>query len=209
MTNVNLLGIDFKSIIQEVKLELDPYINVLNEYEKQLDFSEYPNRVAIVYPVGNTQKSLYASRGLDRKKPVYRDFKNYKSLQLFFPRHQTLNHTLELKSGKFSENVINQIKYNIFKETGYNLDNCEAAIAIKYKNYVLQPHIDGDFNESHVTNRFHLIIESSKTNYFEDEKSERYILKEGEIWNLDVTRMHGAGNHSDERVIHLVLDYKP
>lgn len=208
MTNINLLNTNFKSIIHKVKLELEPYITILNEYEKYLDFSEYPNRVAIVYPVGNTQKSLYANRALDKKKPLYRDFENYKSLQLFFERHKTLNHTLELKSGKFTESIIKEIKHNIFKETGYNLDNCEAAIAIKYENYVLQPHVDGDQNESGVTNRFHLIIETSDTNYFEDVNNKRHNLREGEIWNLDVTRMHGAGNYSKQRVIHLILDYK-
>ncbi len=208
MSNIQLLKTNFKSLLEEIKIELSPYIDALHDYEKHLDFSEYSNRVSVVYPVGNTQKSLYANRILDKKKPLYRDFENYKSLQLFFPRHSTLNHTLELKDGKFSEAVVNKIKHSIFEETGYNLLDCEAAIAIKYKDYALQPHIDGDRRESGVVNRFHLILESSDTNYFEDEDENRYILKIGEIWNLDVTRMHSAGNHSAQPVMHLILDYK-
>jgi hypothetical protein len=208
MTNITLLNTNFKSIINDVKSELNPYIEVLYEYEQYLDFSEYSNRVSIVYPVGNTQKSLYANRILDKKKPVYRDFKNYNSLQLFFPKHKTLNHTIQLKEGKFETAIIEEIKYSIFKETGYNLTDCEAAIAIKYKDYVLLPHIDGDQSESSVTNRFHLILETTETNYFEDENGDRCFLKEGEIWNLDVAKMHGAGNHSSQRVMHLVLDFK-
>jgi hypothetical protein len=208
MSNIKLLNTNFKSLLDELKIELKPYIDVLEDYEKYLDFSEYSNRVSVVYPVGNTQKSLYANRGLDKKKPLYRNFDNYKSLQLFFSRHNTLNHTLELNSGDFSEDIVTEIKHNIFSETGFNLLNCEAAIAIKYKDYTLKPHIDGDRQESGVINRFHLIVESSDTNYFEDENENRYLLTPGEIWNLDVTRLHGAGNHSSSRSLHLILDYK-
>jgi hypothetical protein len=208
MSNIKLLKTNFKSLLKEIKIELSPYINVLHDYEKHLDFSEYPNRVSIVYPFGNTQKSLYANRALDKKKPLYKEFDNYKSLQLFYPRHSTLNHTLELKSGDFSEDIVTEIKNNIFKETGCDLSNCEAAIATKYENYTLQPHIDGGQQESGVTNRIHLVLESSETSYFEDKDNIRYNPKEGEIWDLDVTQTHAAGNHSPQRVTHLVLDYK-
>lgn len=208
MTNVTLLNTNFKDMLIELKAELAPYLAAMHDYEQYLDFSEYPNRVAIVYPVGNTQKSLYASRNLDKKKPVQREFKTYNSLQLFFPGHRTLNHTLQLKEGQYSVDVMNKIKYNIFNETGYDILECEAAIATKYKSYTLQPHIDGGKQEGGVTNRIHLVLESSETSYFEDENNVRYNPKEGEIWDLDVTRTHAAGNYSDARVTHLVLDYK-
>lgn len=208
MSNIKLLKTNFKELLKEIKLELSPYIEAMHDYEKYLDFSEYSNRVSVVYPVGNTQKSLYANKDLDKKKPLYRQFDNYKSLRLFFPGHGTLNHTLELKSGDFPKNIVTKIKNNIFEETGCDLSNCEAAVAIKYKDYVLQPHIDGDEKISGVVNRFHLIIDSNHTNYFEDEDQNRYILNPGEIWNLDVTRMHGAGNHDTQPAMHLILDYK-
>jgi len=208
MTNITLLNTNFKDMLTELKTELAPYLAAMQDYEQYLDFSKYPNRVAIVYPVGNTQKSLYASRNLDEKKPVHRDFETYKSFQLFFPQHQTLNHTLQLKGGKYPVDIINKIKFIIFKETGYDVLECEAAIATKYKNYTLQPHIDGDKEESGVTNRIHLVLESNETNYFEDENKMKYNLKEGEVWDIDVTRTHGAGNFSDARATHLVLDYK-
>ena len=208
MTNVKLLNTNFKEVLVELKSELAPYLNILRDYEQYLDFSEYPNRVAIVYPVGNTQKSLYASRNLDKKRPVHREFETQTSLQLFFPGHQTLNHTLQLKEGKYSDDIITKIKYNIYKETGYDILTCEAAIATKYKNYTLQPHIDGGQQEGGVTNRIHLVLESSETSYFEDKDKNIYNPKEGEIWDLDVTQMHAAGNYSPQRVTHLVLDYK-
>jgi hypothetical protein len=208
MTNTKLLNLNFRDKLEDLKEELSPYLSAMQDYEKYLDFSEYPNRVAIVYPVGNTQKSLYASRNLDKKRPVNREFETYSSLQLFFPGHQTLNHTLQLKEGKYSEDIITEIKYNIYKETGYDVLSCEAAIATKYENYTLQPHIDGGKQEGGVTNRIHLVLESSETSYFEDENNNRYNPKEGEVWDLDVTRTHAAGNHSPQRVTHLVLDYK-
>jgi hypothetical protein len=72
---------------------------------------------------------------------------------------------------------------------------------------IVKEHRDISGGSAFGVTRFHVpVITNERVEFFVE--GNRIPLAEGEVWCLDTTYLHSLANHSDERRIHLILDYR-
>jgi hypothetical protein len=80
------------------------------------------------------------------------------------------------------------------------------VLIVKLKaNTNIEPHVDNGYSLM-TAKRTHIpIITNSKVTFTVN--GETKYLKEGEIWEIDNSKVHSVDNNSDEDRIHLIIDY--
>jgi hypothetical protein len=96
-------------------------------------------------------------------------------------------------------------------ERSFNLDHLRFARLAIISNSVIIPHRDLlELNEvpTQVRNahRLHVPLITNENCYFSD-RNVVYRMRFGEVWFFDATRMHAAASFSDQKRIHLMLDF--
>lgn len=203
MSNMIKLKSNFKNYIDQLNKELDPYFNLVKDYEKYADFS-LPRRTMVIYPGGTMQKSWYANRKVKQKKIEINEYDEYDAMSMYLLAHNVNTTTLSAKNLSTTSPIIDIIKEMISVERNVDLSRSEAIVGMRYSNFVLQPHVDGD-NE---TLRYHIIISTCEGNYFRDSDNKVHNLQIGDIWELDVTKQHEVGNIGTTPVKYMIIDAK-
>lgn len=203
MSNMIKLKYNFLDDLQQLVEELQPYFDLVQDYEQYADFS-LPRRTMCIYPGGSTQKSWYANRKAAQKKIVINEYDNYDAMSMYLLAHNVNTTTLSAKNITKTSSIIEKIKLGISQERNVDLSRAEAIVGQRYSNFILQPHVDGDDE----TNRYHLIISTNDGNYFKDADHVVHKLQAGEVWELDVTKEHEVGNIGNSPVRYMIIDAK-
>jgi hypothetical protein len=91
-------------------------------------------------------------------------------------------------------------------ESNYGEGYFIRVLIVKLKaNTNIEPHVDNGYSLM-TAKRTHIpIITNSKVTFTVD--GEIKYLKEGEIWEINNSKVHSVDNNSDEDRIHLIIDY--
>jgi hypothetical protein len=91
-------------------------------------------------------------------------------------------------------------------ESNYGEGYFIRVLIVKLKaNTNIEPHVDNGYSLM-TAKRTHIpIITNSKVTFTVN--GETKYLKEGEIWEINNSKVHSVDNNSDEDRIHLIIDY--
>lgn len=91
-------------------------------------------------------------------------------------------------------------------ESNYGEGYFIRVLIVKLKaNTNIEPHVDNGYSLM-TSKRTHIpIITNSKVTFTVD--GETKYLKEGEIWEINNSKVHSVDNNSDTDRIHLIIDY--
>jgi L-proline cis-4-hydroxylase len=128
-----------------------------------------------------------------------------------------MNQDGNLRSGEVKEysgtaqfTYLSQKLPNISKAIEENFDISKiklARIASIKKHGIILPHVDF-VTFSKPCKRYNIALISNK-NCISIEEQTAYSMRSGEIWELDATRPHSAGNFSETDRISLIIDFEP
>ena len=176
-------------------------------------YHQQTNRFMIVYPSGDNHrvKNVHPAR--------YVAVKNYKD-EIFGHGLTTMLHPptgtwMYLHEEKeIDPNIAILIKRITDEVVPTHTDKSykvECALSFKGKNCLLQRHCDHDDDNEYF--RYHCVLQTHHTNYMVtgNTPEDDYIVvpNVGEIWGLNVSQPHWAGNDSDDdeqQSWHLIID---
>jgi len=119
--------------------------------------------------------------------------------QLVYGKKTKYFYTLEFD--KLKENIEREINLNL----GLNGVVFRAILAKLDSNHHIPEHIDGP-KQNNYCKKIHIPIVTNDKVFFNIEGEEKN-LKEGEIWEVDVSKLHSAYNNGTEDRVHLIVMY--
>lgn len=203
------VDVDISDIFENVREELVWYKERMMSYRDSI--TQENDRIVSVYPSAGNHR-------LKNVKPGRLKITEHDDFTTYWQREQGT--WLYFHDEREEDQNIKELIRRVVEATGYEGNDVQTSLSFKGPGYDLASHVDLDCENNQW--RYHVVIESNPNNYIisnssppakfwaenEDPNLDYEVNpKEGEIWALNVTVNHSAGNrHESANTFHFIID---